>query len=112
VPAAKPETTPAVEDVWEGIPIEITFQSETWIQVYTDGTLKVDGLFPAGGTARAQADEKLLIHTGNAGGFTFRLNGRPAKPLGRSGQVLTDIKITPENFQDFLEGQSSGLAAS
>ena len=47
--------------------------------------------------------KELLIHTGNAGGFTFRLNGRPAKPLGRSGQVLTDIKITPENLKDFLE---------
>ncbi|MBP1660821.1 MAG: hypothetical protein H6P95_2013, partial [Candidatus Aminicenantes bacterium] len=55
------------------------------------------------------ADERLLIHTGNAGGFTFRLNGRPAKPLGRSGQVLTDIKITTGNYKDFLEAPSSGL---
>ena len=65
--------------------------------------------FPPGSTARAQADERLLIHTGNAGGFTFRLNGQPAKPLGRSGQVLTDIRITLENIKDFLESPSSGL---
>ena len=94
-----------MEEVWTGVTIEISFQAETWIQVYTDGVLKVDGLFPAGATAQAQADEQLLIHVGNAGGFTFLLNGKPAKPLGRAGHVLTDIKITPNNYKDFLEGQ-------
>jgi hypothetical protein len=108
-PTPKPEALPAAEEVWKGVTIEITFRAATWIQVRTDGTLKVDGIFPAGATARAQADERLLIHTGNAGGFTFRLNGKPAKPLGRSGQVLTDIAITPENFRDFLESPPSDL---
>jgi cytoskeleton protein RodZ len=107
-----PETigpAPAPEEVWKGLTIEITFQAETWIQVRTDGELKIEGLFPPGSTARARADGRLLIHTGNAGGFTFRLNGQPAKPLGRSGQVLTDIKITLDNIKDFLEVPSSGL---
>jgi cytoskeletal protein RodZ len=116
-PAAEPAApkpaevapAPAAGEEWKGITIEIVFEAETWIQVYTDGQLQIGGLFPAGATARAQAAEKLLIHTGNAGGFTFRLNGRPAKPLGRPGQVLTDIKITPENLKDFLEAPSSGL---
>lgn len=107
-PAAQPSAPPASEENWKGVTIEITFIAETWIQVRTDGEIKIDGLFPAGTTARAQADERLLIHTGNAGGFTFRLNGRPAKLLGRSGQVLTDIKITTENYRDFLETPSSG----
>jgi transcriptional regulator with XRE-family HTH domain len=108
-PAPKPQAPPVTEEVWKGVTIEFVFQADTWIQVYTDGDLKINGLFPAGATARAQADEKMLIHTGNAGGFTFRLNGQPAKSLGRSGQILTDIKITPENLKDFLEGPSSGL---
>jgi cytoskeleton protein RodZ len=109
-PAPKPQAPAAAEEDWKGVTIEIVFQADTWIQVYTDGDLKIDGIFPAGATAVAQADRKVLIHTGNAGGFTFRLNGKPAKSLGRSGQVLTDIKITPENLKDFLEGPSSGPA--
>jgi len=107
-PASVPAPPPVVEEIWKGVTIEITFEADTWINVRTDGELKVDGIFPAGATARAQADELLLIHTGNAGGFTFTLNGRPAKPLGRSGQVLTDIKITPDNYREFLEGPSPG----
>jgi len=96
----------AVEEAWKGVTIEITFIAETWIHVRTDGEIKIDGVFPAGTTAHARADKLLLIHTGNAGGFTFLLNGQPAKPLGRSGQVLTDIKITPENCKSFLASQS------
>lgn len=109
--AAKLEAPSVADEVWKGVTIEIVFQADTWIRVYTDGELKIDGLFPAGATARAHADETLLIHTGNPEGFTFRLNGKPAKPLRRAGQLLTDVKITPDNLRDFLEGPSSGLPA-
>jgi cytoskeleton protein RodZ len=107
-PQGEPGQPPAVDEVWKGLTIEISFHAETWIQVRTDGELKINGLFPPGSTARAQADRVLLIHTGNAGGFSFRLNGRPAKPLGRPGALMTDITITPENMTDFLENPSSG----
>jgi len=108
---AEPEPPPIVEVAWKGVTIEIAFEAETWIRIYADGALKVDGLFPPGTTAKAQADEQLLIYVGNAAGFTFLLNGKPAKPLGRSGQVLTDIKITPDNFKDFLEAEKPSRPA-
>jgi cytoskeleton protein RodZ len=110
-PAPIPESLGVVEEVWKGVTIELSFQAETWLQVYADGVLKINGQFPAGATARAQADERLLLHVGNAGGFTFLLNGKPAKPLGGSGQVRTDIKITTENYKEFLQGQSPGQPA-
>jgi len=112
-PAAKPEPEPpaAGEEVRKGVTIEITFNDSTWIHVRSDGEIKIDGVFPAGTSARAQADQLLLIHTGNAGGFTFLLNGQRAKPLGRSGQVLTDIKITPANYKEFLEVRPPGPPA-
>ena len=110
-PAGVPPPSPAVEETRKGITIEIAFQTETRISVTADGTLQIDGVFPPGATARAQADGILVITTGNAGGFTFSLNGKPAKPLGRSGQILNDVKITPENIKDFLEGQAPGPAA-
>lgn len=107
----EPEPPPVVEAAWKGITIEIAFEAETWIQVYADGVLKITGLFPPGSTAKAQADERILIHTGNAGGFSFLLNGKAAKRLGRSGQVITDIKITLDSFKDFLEAGSPAQPA-
>ena len=107
----EPEPPPVVEPVWKGVTIEIAFEAETWIMVYTDGVLKLTGTFPPGSTAKAQADERILIHTGNAGGFSFLLNGKEAKRLGRSGQIIMDIKITPDNFKDFLEAEAPGRPA-
>jgi cytoskeleton protein RodZ len=103
----EPAAAAAAEEVREGLTIEITFAAETWIRVFTDGVLKVDGLFPAGAEARARADREILIRTGNAGGFTFTINGRPAKSLGRVGQLLGDVTITADNYRDFLEDPTS-----
>jgi transcriptional regulator with XRE-family HTH domain len=110
-PAAQPETPPAVQEAWQGVTIEITFRAETSIRVYADGVIKIDGLFPAGTTARAHAEKQLVINTGNAGGFTFLLNGQPARSLGRSGQILTDVMITPDNFKEHLEVRPPGPPA-
>lgn len=110
-PAVRPEPPRAVEEAWTGVTIEIKFLDQTWIRVYTDGALKIDGLFPAGTSARAHADERLVISTGNAGGFTFLINGQPARPLGRTGQILTDFMITPDNYKELLEARPPGPPA-
>ena len=100
-----PASAPLQEE-WPGVTMDISFEAETWMQVYADGILKIDGLFPPGAKAKAHASTELLIHVGNAGGFRFLLNGQPGKPLGRSGAVIKDIQITAANFKDFLQAQS------
>ena len=100
-PEQKPAAAPVEE--WKGVTMDISFQDQTWIQVFADGVLRIDGEFPAGETVQARADNELLVTVGNAGGMTFLLNGRPAKVLGRPGAVLKDIRITPQNYRDFLE---------
>jgi cytoskeleton protein RodZ len=92
----------AIEE-WKGLTLDMSFQEETWIQVYVDGTLKVSGLFPAGEKARAIAEKEILIGVlGNAGGLTFLLNGKPGKTLGQSGEVLNNIRITLDNQKEYL----------
>jgi cytoskeleton protein RodZ len=110
-PIAPNEPPPAPAAAWKGITIEFTFKDETWIEVRTDGELKIYGVFPANTTARARADAEILIQTGNAGGFTILLNGQPARPLGRTGQFLQDFKITPANYKDLLEVRPPGSPA-
>lgn len=110
IPIEKSEKRPAepapAREESKGLTMDISFQEETWIQISTDGVPKIIGLFPAGGKARAQAEKEILIAVvGNAGGMTFQLNGRPGKTLGRTGQVLNNIRITLENLKDFLQDE-------
>jgi hypothetical protein len=44
-----------------------------------------------------------MINTGNAGGFTYTLNGEAGKALGLPGRVVKETFITLENYQEFLE---------
>jgi len=105
-PAAQPPSAPAAQPSqaeWKGLTMDISFQEETWLQIYADGNFKLGGLFPAGQTARVQAAKEILLYVGNAGGMTFLLNGSPAKILGRSGEVRNNVLINLENYKDFLQ---------
>lgn len=102
-PPSASEPAPAAEEKKpDGLSIIFTFNEETWLQVYADGLLVVDGLFEPGRQVQANAAGEILIHIGNAGGVTFTLNGKPGRGLGLSGQVRRNIRITLENSRDFL----------
>jgi len=102
-PPAASEPAPAAEEKKPvGLSIIFNFNEETWLQVYADGLLVVDGLFEPGKQVQANAAGELLIHIGNAGGVTYTLDGKPGRSLGLSGQVRRNIRITLENRRDFL----------
>jgi transcriptional regulator with XRE-family HTH domain len=86
----------------ENLTIEIFFLEETWLQVWADGVVKVDGLKQPGEKLMIKAYEELLIHLGNAGGISYTLKNKQGKQLGPSGAVIKNLRITPENYQRFL----------
>jgi cytoskeleton protein RodZ len=118
LPQTRTEPAPAVEkpapaaapvkEEWKGLTMDISFQEETWLQIYADGALKIYGLFQPAEKAQVQAEKEILVAViGNAGGMTFLLNGQPGKVLGRTGEVLNNVRISLENIKDFLRGKDS-----
>lgn len=97
-----PQKTPILEEEKELI-LDITFMMETWIQIYADGELVIEGLKLEGEKVQVIAKKELLIHTGNAGGISFTLNDKIGKPFGDPGAVVKDIRITLENMETFIE---------
>ncbi len=92
------ESTPEIE----GLNIEISFVEKTWIQVYADGALQVDGIKNPGEKVEIRASEELLLNLGNAGGVIYNLNNKKGKLFGPSGSVKKNIKITLDNIQEYL----------
>lgn len=97
---------PEPEKKSEALDIEITFHQETWIQVFADGEMRLDGIMLPGKIFQTQAGEELILNLGNAGGFTYTINDVPGKALGKPGAVVKDIRITLENQEQFLEGEA------
>ncbi|MGQ9800770.1 MAG: helix-turn-helix domain-containing protein [Candidatus Saccharicenans sp.] len=111
IPAEEP-LTPAETTVAEtvaqpqpvqGLQLELSFDEDCWIQVFADGNLIVDGLKLEGFRIQVRAEAELIINLGNAGGVSFRLNGQPGKSLGKKGAVVKNIKITRDNWTEFVD---------
>ncbi len=98
-----PATETKPEEVVQELQMEIGFIQETWIQIYADGELGLDEIKQAGEMFQITAKESLRLNVGNAGGFTFTLNGMPGRPLGPSGAVIKDLLITLGNMQEFID---------
>lgn len=86
----------------EDLNMRIRFSAETWIQIYADGKLVLNGLMQPGQESEVKALIRFSINLGNAGGMTYLLNDEPGKPLGIAGQVVKDIRITIDNYRTFL----------
>jgi len=110
IPAAAPadeKPAPVIEPEETGLRMTIAFRERTWIQVYADGQLVLDGVKLAGDSAQVRAQMELLIHLGNAGGIEGTLNGKPFRSFGKSGAVVKNIAITPDNVGGFLQGEGT-----
>jgi len=76
--------------------------ARTWIKVTSDGNSVNPGeVLEPGMTRKFTADNSLNISIGNAAGLSLKINDKPLKPLGKSGQVRS-VTITPANLKDFI----------
>ena len=96
-----PVLEPLVEE--KSLDLALTFQHETWVQIYADGEIKLDTLIQPGQSFLVKAYESIRINTGNAGGFSYTINGETGKPLGRRGDVVKDTLITLDNYKEYLQ---------
>jgi cytoskeleton protein RodZ len=96
-------TTPISSQVLQ---LEIDATAECWISVHRDGNPSISKLFVPGEIQSFNAVEQFLVIIGNAGGVNLKINGKPTKPLGKSGEVVK-ILINEKNLQNLL-GQAAG----
>ncbi len=82
--------------------VEALFAEETWIRVLADGVLVFEGIKSQGESLRFSGLREMELSLGNAGGLTMFINGQKAKPFGPRGTVRKDIKITLDNYEQFL----------
>ncbi len=107
----KPKPPEPVEETREII-LEIFFIERTWIQVYVDGELMVDGIKLPGEQVKIVASQELVLNLGNAGGISYTLNNQKGKRLGPSGTVRTNRRITLENLQEYIEQEEETIRDS
>lgn len=101
-----PAAVPAPVEAGAGTPqsplrLVVAPSGRCWVQVSADGQMRVAREVAPGERLTVDAAERLQIVVGDAGSFSYELNGRPGKPLGAAGRVAraTILPATVPQFQ-------------
>ena len=103
-PAAAPQVAapPPVSEPAPGtLRLEFTAQQECWLSVRSDGIRTRSMTLRRGETQIYDARENFYVILGNAGGVSLMINGKPARALGASGEVIRML-IDAKNIPDLL----------
>lgn len=98
--APAPAQPPASTNATALLTLEVEAHEQTWIKVVADGNV-VDPseVLDSGMTRKFTAQSSIALSVGNAAGLSLKLNDKPVKPLGKSGQVR-QITITPDKIKE------------
>jgi cytoskeleton protein RodZ len=101
-PAPPPHTAPTPAQK-TALTLELQAREQTWIKVVADGNaVDPSEILESGMTRKFSAQNSISISIGNAAGVNLKLNDKPMKPLGKSGQVR-ELIITPDTVKNFTE---------
>jgi cytoskeleton protein RodZ len=95
-PVAPPPQVPGT------IRLEFKVVEQCWVSVNSDGNRVVSRLLEPGDDQFFDATQRFYLILGNAGGVHLKINGKAARPLGKSGDVVRII-INEQNLPDLLE---------
>jgi cytoskeletal protein RodZ len=80
-----PSPSPSALPQKETLAIHLTAPS--WLRVTVDGSVSIEGTFPAGTTKKFHG-KSALVRVGNAGGVEISVDGKPIGKLGAIGDVV------------------------
>jgi hypothetical protein len=75
--------------------IDIKLTAQSWLEVETDGEVKLAEVLPEGTERTWTADKQVRVRAGNAGGVLLAYNGGKAEQLGAPGAV-EEKTFTPD----------------
>lgn len=90
----QPIITPA--ETVDSLVLQMTTTDSLWLSITIDNTRNEEYLFAPNRNRTWKAGEQFVLTMGNAGGATFRLNGKDLGALGRPGAVLRNRVISAD----------------
>jgi|SRR5262245_10787588 len=105
--AARPQASTAgatVPDATDRLTAQLSATRPCWVTATVDGKRSIDRLLPAGAKMTIDAQREMVVTVGDAAAVALTLNGADARPLGRSGEVVT-ARINLTNFKTYLSAR-------
>jgi hypothetical protein len=81
--------------------VEINASGPCSVTAIVDGRVVGERLLSAGERQTFEATGDLRLKIGDAAAISWTVNGQPARPLGRAGQVV-NLHLTPANAAEYV----------
>jgi cytoskeleton protein RodZ len=100
-PSTTVDSVPTFKEVQkDSLRLEITTLDSVWISLLIDDTKGAEYLFGPNRKRVWVAKERFVVTMGNAGGATFRLNGKDIGSLGKRGAIVRNSILTEANLNN------------
>jgi cytoskeletal protein RodZ len=81
------------------VTVDIITKELTWLRLVKDKTDTSEYLLNPGNRISEKADSTINLLVGNAGGVSFKVNGKDIGILGHSSEIITNFKITSKGIE-------------
>ena len=92
---------PAVPAAAEKLTIVLSVKRPCYVSASIDGERSIERLLQPGERQTIEVQREMVITAGDASAITLTLNGAEAKPLGRTGEVVT-ARFNLTNYKDYV----------
>lgn len=112
------QPTPTPPSLPQLIELVADARQRAWMRVTTDGAVVFEQILEAGAQETWQAQQNLVVRTGNAGGIEVTVNGEVQGALGNFGAIeecswtLADNQVTRECTSDAAQTTTPAVAAT
>jgi cytoskeletal protein RodZ len=100
-PAAQVSAPPAVPAAAQKLTIVLSVKRPCYVSASIDGERTIERLLQPGERQTIEVQREMVITAGDASAITLTLNGAAAKPLGRTGEVVT-ARFNLTNYKDYV----------
>jgi cytoskeleton protein RodZ len=110
-PVSQPTSQPASQPQPIGsgsLQVVLNASEKSWVSVSVDGKLLFSGILQPNERREINAEEKVKVVAGNAGGIGIWLNGKNLETMGARGQVRT-VELTRDGAQVVSRTKSAPL---
>jgi cytoskeleton protein RodZ len=98
--AAPPVDAPAIDHFTVGLMVK----RPCWVSATVDGQKTIERLFQPGEQRTVDVRRELVLTAGDASAVALTLNGVDARPLGKTGEVVT-ARLDLSNFKEYLSAR-------
>lgn len=103
-PAAQPAAQPVEPAAAEKLIVVLSVKRPCYVSASVDGERTIERLLQPGERQAIEVQREMVITAGDASALTLTLNGAEAKPLGRTGEVVT-ARFNLTNYKDYLQAR-------